>query len=698
MAENQIEVPIGIDSKPLERDLKNVERSFNSFGKSLQNSFKLGQQGLETFKGTLAGLAAFKAGELVVSGVGKAFSFLSGQIVKAVKDAAEADASVNNLNSALERTGRFTPELSKSLQAFADQLERTSSFSGEAAQDSLALLASLTRLDGDGLKVATQAAADLATVLNIDLNAATKLVAKAANGNVEAFARYGFEIEKGTTRSESFANTLKAISSVQGAAESRTRTFAGAVVQLENNYRNLLEEFGKAITQSPAVVGLLNSITKAINGLNATVSGQDFGSIIKTSILATISAFEALLDITDFVLRAFRVAWNGIFLIVDGSIAGIVSGISTLVDAFIGLGSQLPVVGELFQRVTNPLRELASGLFKVAADDVKGLTDALSNQSVFGDFSDGLAKIRQETNAFAAEASVRGNKPGSALGLDPVAEQEVSQQILDARRNLQIELDAINQQAILQNEELKAQRVLQEEQNNVEELKKLQDVETQKILIQAQAEEEKARLIQDSVQREQTLAKIAANTSVALKKKELSDLNALEQARRAQLNQNLTATSQFLQAGILLAKQNSKEQQALAIANALVNTYQAITNALLTKPFIPAGLAAAALAGAQGFAAVRNITSQKFENGGIVGGNSFTGDKVTVGVNSGEMILNKNQQQEMFRQLNGGGSNSNSRMDDLIASIKSQPIVVSIDGREIVRAVRDQLGQGMRLA
>lgn len=48
----------------------------------------------------------------------------------------------------------------------------------------------------------------------------------------------------------------------------------------------------------------------------------------------------------------------------------------------------------------------------------------------------------------------------------------------------------------------------------------------------------------------------------------------------------------------------------------------------------------------------------KFETGGIVGGSSYTGDKVPALVNSGEMILNKGQQSNLFRMLNGGGSSS----------------------------------------
>lgn len=42
----------------------------------------------------------------------------------------------------------------------------------------------------------------------------------------------------------------------------------------------------------------------------------------------------------------------------------------------------------------------------------------------------------------------------------------------------------------------------------------------------------------------------------------------------------------------------------------------------------------------------------KFENGGIVPGTSFSGDKVLASVNSGEMILNKSQQSNLFGLLN----------------------------------------------
>lgn len=54
-------------------------------------------------------------------------------------------------------------------------------------------------------------------------------------------------------------------------------------------------------------------------------------------------------------------------------------------------------------------------------------------------------------------------------------------------------------------------------------------------------------------------------------------------------------------------------------------------------------------------AGVVRALAGKFEDGGIVPGNSFSGDRLRVGVNSGEMILNKSQQRELFDIANGKG-------------------------------------------
>lgn len=62
-----------------------------------------------------------------------------------------------------------------------------------------------------------------------------------------------------------------------------------------------------------------------------------------------------------------------------------------------------------------------------------------------------------------------------------------------------------------------------------------------------------------------------------------------------------------------------------------------------------------------GLAQVASVISQihslsGYAEGGIIGGNSYTGDKVLARVNSGEMILNPSQQANLFNMINGGVS------------------------------------------
>ena len=77
-----------------------------------------------------------------------------------------------------------------------------------------------------------------------------------------------------------------------------------------------------------------------------------------------------------------------------------------------------------------------------------------------------------------------------------------------------------------------------------------------------------------------------------------------------------------------------------------------------SKHWIEAISAVAALgaAVAAAISAANKTNVQKFANGGIVGGSSFTGDRVSAQVNSGEMILNKTQQANLFKLANGGGT------------------------------------------
>jgi len=115
----------------------------------------------------------------------------------------------------------------------------------------------------------------------------------------------------------------------------------------------------------------------------------------------------------------------------------------------------------------------------------------------------------------------------------------------------------------------------------------------------------------------------------------------------------LDALGQTIGQAAGLFEANTIAYKGLASAEALINTYQAATAALASGSKISPifGTISAGIAIATGLKSVAKINNLKFESGGVVPGTSFVGDKVPISVNSGEMILNKSQQENLFKTL-----------------------------------------------
>ena len=68
-----------------------------------------------------------------------------------------------------------------------------------------------------------------------------------------------------------------------------------------------------------------------------------------------------------------------------------------------------------------------------------------------------------------------------------------------------------------------------------------------------------------------------------------------------------------------------------------------------------------------------------YNTGGIIEGNSIHGDKVLARVNSGEMVLNKRQQSNLFRQLNNATYNNNAVGNNVTFTIHGADLIGAID-------------------
>jgi hypothetical protein len=136
-----------------------------------------------------------------------------------------------------------------------------------------------------------------------------------------------------------------------------------------------------------------------------------------------------------------------------------------------------------------------------------------------------------------------------------------------------------------------------------------------------------------------------------------------EQAMRIYVAMSYVGTGSIITNSIMeIAKattDDAKKQQRIAIAQTLINGAIASggiwANAMKGWPYtIPGAIASQAQQAAMTTMQVATIAAQKFAQGGIVSGPP-SGDTVQIQANGGEMMLNNQQQGNLFRMIQGGG-------------------------------------------
>jgi hypothetical protein len=239
-------------------------------------------------------------------------------LYKSIASATEYEDVVNSLNRALASTGQFSKEASDSFREYANSLQETTKYSDDQVLSTAAMIQNLGRLTVDALKPATKAALDLSAALGIDLDSAASLVGKAANGNVAALQRYGIEVRKGTTDTETFANTLKTLETrFGGASEAAAKTFSGSTAKLKNSFDDIFKEIGRAFTKSPALIAAFNYISenfsKVAEFVRKSIGNKDiFKDLIINFSIVMQASFETARRIgLDFELAFLRAqqAW-----------------------------------------------------------------------------------------------------------------------------------------------------------------------------------------------------------------------------------------------------------------------------------------------------------------------------------------------------------------------------------------------------
>lgn len=750
MAENSIRISLELADSAAQNALTN----FIKRGADANSQFdKLKITGKSTFSdialsiSKTSGIFDIFAGNLAANLVGKALEVIKSSFGNLIEEAAGSEQAIKNLNVALNNAGQFTDKASSDLQKFAGSLQEVTIYSDEAILSSATLLLNLTSLSKDGVQSATRAATDLASTLNIDLNSATELITKAVNGNFTAFKKMGIEIKSADSDSGRLTNTLKALASQNGAAEATTSTYAGAVAKAKNQQSELFESIGKLITQSDVVVNGLETQSSLYTELanfitNNTQVIRDLGTAITITagiVAASVVAYAA----ASFAIGVLAVAAAtgatgfGVLGVAASSAWALITAPVTIVVAAIGT-----VVAIVYQLVKNWEAVKASTYEALAAAlEFSAKTASLVSDKISFKLFDQAKAYRDQAKSIREVALATKEKTVQDATNDKLSDDQQEKnrkRQADAQKEAQLHSQYLVSIAKIQEQEIE----LSETEHNQKSLELLESYNEQKeislgvydtsrleqiyiageVRLAAQQELDRRELElqiakqiasaqseKDDVKRKEELRKVNDKATLSrtqlLNKQELDSAKAKLDAQKA--IDKLREDDQKSTYSTIATLSNSNNKTLAAIGKAAgitqiaIETPIAIAKALSAFP-PPFNLVAAGFVGAAMAAQAAQIAGIQFADGGIVPGSSFSGDKVQARVNSSEMILNRTQQNELFKIAKGespSGGNSISREDvfQIVNAISSRPVMVEIDGREIIAITRSQLASGRTL-
>lgn len=636
-------VKIDADSSALRAEMLTAlavtKSSSEKMGKALEEFTKESSKNLSFFEQSMATMTGFLGSQVVLgafNALKDAAAAAFGELIKGGEAAIAEEQALTRLSNSLALNGTYSKAAMLDLKNFTGEMEALTGVGDDVVASNLAVLSSLTKLDSEGLKKAQQSALDMSAALGIDLDSATKLVAKGINGNVEAFKRYGVTIQEGATQTENLANvTGKLNAQFGGAAGGVMKTFSGAVTGAANAWGNFTEEIGRAVTSNPVIIAALQEITKIFNELTTGAEGSatTLRDGVANAFLVIIQVTMTAIEVTDKFIRMMTAGFQSIVLgvaaagdAIDWVLAKMSGGdtentfkatestFNSLQNTIEG-DSTLSALNKKLERIYDSSQTAFAEMDKGAAvvgptiagttKRVQELTEAQKvHQQVIKDFSTALAAEAQSVTGFYEfQTAALANQ----LELGQLTKEDY------AARSLQLQMDtyAAENQAL---EDAHAQKLISEEQFQAASM-----ALSQKHVLDAQKQE--------------------------IKRKDFATSTDKERADNFKSTMGVIAS---------LSESGNKELAAIgkaaAITNATIDGYAAVQKALASAP-PPFNFALAAAVGVATAANVSKIAGVGLASGiteiprSAGGGNN--GDNFPAVLKSGERVVDSDTNQDL---------------------------------------------------
>lgn len=394
MSDNRVILQIDFDKGDVKGVTSEIEKSVT---KSAQKSASIFTKEFDL--GIAAGLkrvggAALRATSLV----GGLATALVG--IQSIRAAQEQEDAINNLNNALRTSGDFSIAASNSFQSLASELQSITRFGDEAILNQIALAKSFGATNEQAEEI-IKAATDLSAAFGIDLESATRNVAKTLGGYAGELGETIPQLKELTTAQlQAGAGVELLANRFRGAAQRDVATFSGALDQLGNSFGDTLESIGRLVTENQSVTKFLQLATKSFESFTASIDKfAEKNDIFDTATQGIIRFNQAIIDFALPPLELFGNVGNAVFQLVVGAIDDAIAAVA-------GLGGAIAKVFEFVgieNGLTTAIKNFAETSNQVAQEQSVKTREALS--SVF-DFpiTDSLDKKNQDLRMFFEES------------------------------------------------------------------------------------------------------------------------------------------------------------------------------------------------------------------------------------------------------------------------------------------------------
>lgn len=644
----ELVVNLVAETKDLRADLnkatKATQDATGKIGDAVETMSSKSSQNLSMFQQAMGTMAGFVGGQIVIGAFNMAkdaaLSFFNTLITDGIAAAQVQEDAINQLNTQLALNGNFSKEASQDMQQFAADLQKVSTVGDETTLQMLALASTFGKSNEETKKLVT-AATELSAATGLSLEGSIKNLGKTYAGLTGELGESLPIIRTLTAEQLKAGGALDLIiNRFGGSAAAKVQTFSGLQAQLSNSFGDLTETIGEVVTKNQVLLSVMAELNKIMNQTNDSVHENQNAMqiLVGEGIQILINTIGVSLTILDQFIRALE--------FVAGIVNTLLLPLNLLIAAFKALTEGVSAGQEHMQKSLEIISEQFNSFSDEAQTSITPMVETFASLSV------------------AAEQGMAAVKSGVESTVEPMNQAKVAVEELSAAeiaRNEQLKTFA---QTLLDNAAL-TQNIYSEELENLSlQLEEKAILEDEYFQGRVEALEAKhaaeSQILADARARDQITEEQYNKAKTQLEKQqnvESRKLSLEKQKFEEKMEAERIRGYQQFQAGVMTLTNSSNKQvagaaKALATAQATMQAYNAITNALANVPY-PANIAAAAGIGAQAFAQVARINGVSLNKGGTVPGSGPNRDTVPAMLTSGEEVVNRDTANMLRDFLNG---------------------------------------------